>query len=192
MSALIERVQPTTRTRFVQFIGADGYASSLTYEDAQHVLIATHQNGERLTHEQGGSYRLVLEGRYGYKLPKWLTHIYFMETPTLGFWEQRGADAEGLATPRSTLDAVHFQGEHLQLSGMAWGGSAPLQTVVITLDGIAYPATDLMRENASTLYRWSLDCWTRQHHSIHLQVCAVNVKGEHEPYISQPRQVVRL
>lgn len=192
LSILIERVQPTSVTRFVQFIGADGYTTCLAWEDAQEALIATHQNGEPLTDEQGGRYRLVLEGRYGYKLPKWLTHIYFMETPTLGFWEQRGANAVGLATPRSTLDTVHIQENYIELSGTAWGGSSTLQTVVITLDGVACQATQLIRENASTLHRWSLALQPTQHRAIHVRVCAVNTAGEHEPHISQPQQLVRL
>jgi|GEM_PF-4406641 len=188
---LIRQVQPTLQARFIQFIGADGYNTSLPLEDAQHAFIATHCNQQPLTQAQGGSYRLIVRGRYGYKQPKWLTQIYFVATPTLGFWEQRGAPPDGWVAPQSTLEQIQIAGDNVILKGVAWGGKHPLQSVLITVDGETALA-QLAQDGASSLCHWALAWQPKQRRTFHVQICAVNIEGEHEPSSSQPKRSVKV
>ncbi|MFZ4828272.1 MAG: molybdopterin-dependent oxidoreductase [Phototrophicaceae bacterium] len=191
MVEVVERAQPTLQARFMQFISADGYTTSLPLEDAPHVFIATHQHDQPLTPEHGGHYRLIVRGRYGYKQPKWLSQIYFVATPTLGFWEQRGASQDGWAMPRSTLETIQLSEEGVLLGGVAWGGKHPLHSVRILLDGETALA-QLTQEGSSSLYHWALAWQPKQRRTFHIQVCAVNQHGESEPPTSQPKRSVKV
>jgi DMSO/TMAO reductase YedYZ molybdopterin-dependent catalytic subunit len=65
------------RIAFFVFIGADGYRSIVTREDAvrANVLLADRLDGEPLTPEHGAPIRLVSPDQYGYINTKHLTRI---------------------------------------------------------------------------------------------------------------------
>lgn len=57
---------------------------------ADDVLIAWKLDGEEIPPEHGGPVRVVIESKYAYKAPKWLSEIELMETHRKGYWERRG------------------------------------------------------------------------------------------------------
>lgn len=70
----------------------DGYTVNLRLSDLyeSQSMLAHQFDGEPLSAEHGGPYRLVIPTLYFWKSPKWLTRIEFLEEKIPGFWEQRG------------------------------------------------------------------------------------------------------
>ena len=77
--------------RTVVFYSADGYSTSLSIKDLnKNVLLSYRLNGETLPREHGYPLRLVVEGKYGYKWIKWITHIRIIKGHYKGYWERQG------------------------------------------------------------------------------------------------------
>lgn len=74
-------VKPEAKVRLVVFRSQDGYRSVLPLEDllAADVLLADRLNGAPLTIAHGAPIRLVAPQHYGYKNPKHLNRIEFLQ-----------------------------------------------------------------------------------------------------------------
>ena len=72
---LLDAVGPTDDARWVQFRSVTGYRWSLPVEEARDALLATHVDGERLSHDHGFPMRLVAPGRRGFQWVKWVTEV---------------------------------------------------------------------------------------------------------------------
>lgn len=85
----------------VIFRAADGYASSLPYDDVQRLdlMLASKINGIVLDERRGFPFQVVAQSKYGYKWVRWVTSIELTDKPFKGFWETRGysneADVKG-------------------------------------------------------------------------------------------------
>jgi len=60
---------------WVSFRSVTGYRWSLPLEEARGALLATHVDGERLTHGHGFPVRLVAPGRRGFQWVKWVESV---------------------------------------------------------------------------------------------------------------------
>lgn len=78
--------------RTVVFYSVDGYSTSLSVDDSlkDEVMLSYKLNGGALPEEHGYPLRLVVEGRYGYKWIKWVTHIKVIKGTYKGYWERQG------------------------------------------------------------------------------------------------------
>ncbi len=75
---LVRRVAPHPRTRWVSFIGLDGYRSCLLLDDAlAGALLADTLDGTPLGAEHGAPLRVVAPAHYGYKSVKHLCAIEY-------------------------------------------------------------------------------------------------------------------
>jgi DMSO/TMAO reductase YedYZ molybdopterin-dependent catalytic subunit len=76
---LVRRVAPHPRTRWVTFVGLDGYRSCLLLEDAldDGVLLADTLDGAPLGAAHGAPLRVVAPAHYGYKSVKHLCAIEY-------------------------------------------------------------------------------------------------------------------
>ena len=76
-------IVPDAGVAFVVARGLDGFATSIPLEEALHedCLLASHLNGEPLTHQHGAPLRLVLPQLYGYKSVKHLCRLEFTNSP---------------------------------------------------------------------------------------------------------------
>lgn len=93
---LLVAARPSVEAGALGFISADGaYSDSLTLEQARldDVLLACEMDGAPLSRPHGAPVRLVVPAMYGYKSVKWVSEITLLEQPLVGFWEQRGYDA---------------------------------------------------------------------------------------------------
>ncbi|EMA52937.1 molybdopterin-dependent oxidoreductase [Halococcus thailandensis] len=72
---LIDTVEPDPEARWVSFRSVTGYRWSLPIEEARDALLATHTDGERLSHGHGFPLRLVAPGRRGFQWVKWIEEI---------------------------------------------------------------------------------------------------------------------
>jgi len=77
---LLDQVAIHTDARYVSFISVTSYRWSLPLEEARTALLATHIDGEPLSHEHGFPLRLVAPGRRGFEWVKWITRIEVLST----------------------------------------------------------------------------------------------------------------
>jgi DMSO/TMAO reductase YedYZ molybdopterin-dependent catalytic subunit len=96
LADLLALAKPRPGIRTVIFYAADGYSSSLTYDDATRldVMLAAKINGKVLDAKRGFPFQVVAESKWGYKWVKWVTRIELSKDPYKGYWEQLGYDNE--------------------------------------------------------------------------------------------------
>ncbi len=93
LQTLIDLVQPVSKAKYVTFHSMGGvYRDSLSLQQARlpDALVAYDMEGEPLTQQHGLPLRLVMPRMFGYKGPKWLTRIEFLDLQDTGYWEARG------------------------------------------------------------------------------------------------------
>jgi DMSO/TMAO reductase YedYZ molybdopterin-dependent catalytic subunit len=83
---LLDAVGTTDRGRWVRFQSVTGYRWSLPMEEARDALLATHADGERLSHGHGAPLRLVAPGRRGFQWVKWVERVEVTRSQDLGQW----------------------------------------------------------------------------------------------------------
>ena len=83
---LIETAEPTAAADWVRFRSVTGYKWSVPIEEARDALLATHVDGERLTHGHGAPLRVVLPGRRGFQWVKWVTSVELTRSQDSSQW----------------------------------------------------------------------------------------------------------
>ncbi|MFC7134534.1 MULTISPECIES: molybdopterin-dependent oxidoreductase [Salinibaculum] len=83
---LLAETGTTDAARWVRFVSVTGYRWSLPIEEAQDALLATHVDGQRLTHGHGAPLRLVAPGRRGFQWVKWVERVDVTRSQDLGQW----------------------------------------------------------------------------------------------------------
>ena len=83
---LLDIAGPTTEAKWVRFQSVTGYRWSLPIEEARDALLATHVDGERLTHGHGAPLRLVAPGRRGFQWVKWVKRVELRRAQDVGQW----------------------------------------------------------------------------------------------------------
>jgi DMSO/TMAO reductase YedYZ molybdopterin-dependent catalytic subunit len=164
---LLERAGVQSNVRRIVFRSADGYDESLTLEAAMRpeVLIAYDMNGAPLTNEHGFPARVVVPGRYGMKMPKWLESISTTQDPIYnGYWQKRGWDHEAFVkmtsqifVPRS-LDPVVI-GQQSLVGGVAFAGDQGVSRVEFSPDD-GKTWHEAVLQQALSPFSWVL--WTKE------------------------------
>ena len=112
LSALIKRVEPLGSARFVEFVtladpqsmpGLRGrvldwpYTEALRLDEALHplTLLAFGMYGEVLPNQNGAPVRLVVPWKYGFKSPKSIVRIRFVEAEPRTAWTKLSPDEYG-------------------------------------------------------------------------------------------------
>ncbi|QLH81857.1 molybdopterin-dependent oxidoreductase [Halosimplex pelagicum] len=83
---LLDAADPEDGAAWVQFRSVTGYRWSLPVEEAGDALLATHVDGERLSHGHGAPIRLVAPGRRGFQWVKWVESVRVTRRRGLGEW----------------------------------------------------------------------------------------------------------
>ncbi|MFB6183870.1 MAG: molybdopterin-dependent oxidoreductase [Haloarculaceae archaeon] len=83
---LLDAVEPTADARWVVFHSVTGYRFGFPIAAARECLLATHVDGERLTHGHGFPLRVVAPGRRGFQWVKWVTAVEVRRTRDWGQW----------------------------------------------------------------------------------------------------------
>ncbi len=91
-SEIINLVKPRENAKFVTFLCADGYTTSLSTEElsGDDVVLAYGLNGKPLEEGIGFPLRLVVPEKYAYKSALWVIRITFTLKKELGYWERLG------------------------------------------------------------------------------------------------------
>lgn len=138
LNRLLNRARVHHTAQWLNVHSADGYSTALPMSLAPAILLAHTMNGEPLPAEHGYPLRVIINGRQGYKQPKWITHIQPSDKPITGFWEQRGLSQDGEASPLVTIQADKQRiplGERVQFSGIASGGTTWPKFVLLQIEG---------------------------------------------------------
>lgn len=72
---LLDTADPDDAAEWVQFRSVTGYRWSLPIEEAEDALLATHVDGDPLTHPHGAPMRLVAPDRRGFQWVKWVEEV---------------------------------------------------------------------------------------------------------------------
>ncbi|MFB6164865.1 MAG: molybdopterin-dependent oxidoreductase [Haloarculaceae archaeon] len=83
---LLATAGSTDDARWVRFRSVTGYRWSLPIEEAGDALLATHVDGEPLSHGHGAPIRLVAPGRRGFQWVKWVTAVEVTRRRDVGEW----------------------------------------------------------------------------------------------------------
>jgi DMSO/TMAO reductase YedYZ molybdopterin-dependent catalytic subunit len=88
----LERIGADLSAKYVNFLTADDYPSSIDMATALHpqTLLATKYAGETMAAPFGYPLRLRTSTKLGYKNPKWITAMEVTNTYRPGFWEKAG------------------------------------------------------------------------------------------------------
>ena len=91
-SEIINLVKPRENAKFVTFLCADGYTTSLSTEElsGDDVVLAYGLNGKPLEEGIGFPLRLVVPKKYAYKSALWVIRMTFTVKKELGYWERLG------------------------------------------------------------------------------------------------------
>ena len=92
MRVFLEHIGADLRAKYVNFLTADDYPSSIDMATALHpqTLLATTYAGETLAAPFGYPLRLRTSTKLGFKNPKWITAIEVTNTYKPGYWEAMG------------------------------------------------------------------------------------------------------
>lgn len=92
LRTFLERVGADTRAKYVNFLTADDYPSTIDMATALHpqTLLATKYAREPLAAPFGYPLRLRTSTKLGFKNPKWITAIEVTNTYKPGYWEKLG------------------------------------------------------------------------------------------------------
>ncbi len=83
---LLEQTRPTAQASWVTFHAVTGYRFGFPLSEIDDMLLATHVDGERLTHGHGFPLRVVAPGRRGFQWVKWVTAVEVREREDWGRW----------------------------------------------------------------------------------------------------------
>ena len=162
MTALLAEVQVQPGVAYAHLYAADGYSSSITYQQLQQALLVYGMNGSPLTPEHGFPARLIVPGLHGYKMPKWLQRVILAETPLEGFWERRGWSQTGETPALAAIqNPVHLQ----QLSGLtllqgyAYSGKGPIRRVEISINDGPWVSVPFRQPAPHSAAQWHAE-WT--------------------------------
>jgi DMSO/TMAO reductase YedYZ molybdopterin-dependent catalytic subunit len=72
---LLDSAGVSADARYVRFVSVTGYRWSLPISEARDALLATHVDGEELSHGHGAPMRLVAPGRRGFQWVKWVERV---------------------------------------------------------------------------------------------------------------------
>jgi hypothetical protein len=83
---LLDTANPDEDARWVRFRSVTGYRWSLPIEEASDALLATHVDGQSLSHGHGAPLRLVAPGRRGFQWVKWIDSVEVTRAQDFGQW----------------------------------------------------------------------------------------------------------
>ena len=140
LQPLLERARPTPAAVYAVLYAAEGYTTGHPVERLLRPgnFLAYEMNGEPLTRDHGFPLRIFFPGRYGMKMPKWLTRIEFVNKEYLGYWEWQGwsntADRQLRAVVDDPRDAARISGSNFVITGYAVADAAGVSKVEISTD----------------------------------------------------------
>ncbi|BCP54485.1 hypothetical protein K32_31020 [Kaistia sp. 32K] len=178
------------------------YARSLSVAEAERpeILLAYAMNGQPLLPQHGFPLRLIVPGWYGMASVKWLTRIEAVTEPFKGYYQasnyhyRSGPDDPGEPVrrirPRALMVPPGFPdfltrkrtvaAGSCRIEGRAWSGQAPVERVVLGIDGRWLEAVLDPAPGLFAWRRWS--CVWEAEPGEHMLSCrATDASGQSQP-----------
>ena len=135
LSDLVAAARPAEGAVDVVTHAADGYSEAIPMDivDREDLLIVYGMGDRTLETEHGFPARLLVPGRYGMKMTKWIERIEVSDVDHEAYWEERGWDEEAVANTMSYVRAAERDGDRVVVGGVAFAG---LETGVAELAGV--------------------------------------------------------
>jgi DMSO/TMAO reductase YedYZ molybdopterin-dependent catalytic subunit len=137
---VLERAGIKPQAKYAALYSAEGYSTGHTVERISRPenFLAWEMNGEALPRRHGFPLRVILPGKYGMKMPKWLTRIEFVDHEFLGYWEWQGwsnsAERQLQAAIDDPRDHARIAGTNFVITGWAVANEAGVSKVEISTD----------------------------------------------------------
>ncbi|MCS6871551.1 MAG: molybdopterin-dependent oxidoreductase [Anaerolineae bacterium] len=158
ISEIVARVQPKAQATHVKLEAADGYTTSVATEWMlqPQTILAYELNGAPLTAAHGFPLRVHIPGLYGQKMPRWLTHIQFIDYDYRGYWESRGWSNVAAMRTKSIIhtpseNAVLQAGAQVVIQGIAVAGARRIVKVEVQIDDGEWMSAALVPSGATPL-----------------------------------------
>lgn len=145
-----------SRTKRLRLYGSDGFTNNIPIEriyglqpsDLVEPLLVTHMNDNPLTPAHGAPVRLIIHESFGYKNVKWIERIEATDSDApFGTYQDAEFADDGVIRPisRATepLDNSQVPAGPVTVRGFAVSGEAPVESVMISVNGGAYVETAL-------------------------------------------------
>jgi len=138
---ILDRVKVKPSATHAKFEAADGYSTSVKVEwiTQPDVMMAYDMDGEPLTQVHGFPLRILMPGLYGQKMPRWITHIQFIDQDYLGYWESNGWSNVAsvrtnsiIMTPNPAGTPVKV-GDVVAIQGVAFAGKRKITKVELKI-----------------------------------------------------------
>jgi len=135
LSDLVARARPDEEAVDVVTRSVDGYSEAIPLElvEREDILVAYGMGDRTLEAEHGFPARLLIPGRYGMKMTKWITRIEIANEDHEAYWEQRGWDEAAVVNTASYIRAVEREDDLVRVGGVAFAG---LETGVEEIDRV--------------------------------------------------------
>jgi DMSO/TMAO reductase YedYZ molybdopterin-dependent catalytic subunit len=138
---LLDRARLKPNAKYAILYAAEGYTTGHTTERLlrENNFLAYDMNGEPLTRVHGFPLRILLPGKYGMKMPKWLTRMEFVDREHLGYWEWMGWSNTGERQLQSVIDdpreGAQIEGQSFVITGWAITNDTGVAKVELSTDG---------------------------------------------------------
>jgi DMSO/TMAO reductase YedYZ molybdopterin-dependent catalytic subunit len=138
---LLDRAGIRPQAKYAALYAAEGYSTGHTLERILRPanFLAWEMNGEPLPRQHGFPLRVFIPGKYGMKMPKWLTRIEFVDKEFLGYWEWQGWSNTSERQLQSVIDdpfnRAQVSGTNFVITGWAIANEAGVRKVEISTDG---------------------------------------------------------
>lgn len=141
LSDLVEAAEQTEEAVNVVTHAADGYSEAIPIGlvEREDILIAYGMGDRTLGSEHGFPVRLLIPGRYGMKMTKWITRIEVADEEHEAYWEARGWDEEATVNIMSYVRGAERDGGRIVVGGVAFAGLETgveeIAAVEVSVDG---------------------------------------------------------
>ncbi len=184
---LLERARLKPNAKYAILYAAEGYTTGHTTERLlrENNFLAYDMNGEPLTRVHGFPLRILLPGKYGMKMPKWLTRIEFVDKEHLGYWEWMGWSNTGERQLQSVIDdpraGAQIEGQSFVITGWAITNDTGVAKVELSTDGgdTWSPCQIFSNPMPSQVWAFWRYVWANPPRGKHeIQVRATDAKGK--------------
>jgi len=158
---LLDQAGIKPQAKYAALYAAEGYSTGHTLERILRPanFLAWQMNGQPLPRQHGFPLRIFIPGKYGMKMPKWLTRIEFVDREFLGYWEWQGWSNSSERQLQSVIDDpfdnAQISGTNFVITGWAIANEAGVRRVEISTDGgDSWSDTDLF-SNPDPLRVWA-------------------------------------
>jgi len=181
------------------------FARSLSMEHAMKAepMLAWELNGAPLTVNQGAPLRLIVPGWYGVAQVKWVNHIQaqanrlvsrFMSRDYVTVRDRKVGDevetveyTVGPIQLKSVVTRVTRTGNAVKIMGFALTDLTPIKSIEVSIDGGAWQAATMDRQNTATSWKLFSYTWNGAAPGEHTVVSrATDVNGQVQLAVADP------